>query len=59
MLFTDTYIIPQLSTADENKEYQCEVFIDTESPVIATGNVILNVTGKHIVTAHIYIDNCT
>ena len=54
MLFTDTYIIPKLSTADENKEYQCEVFIDTESPVIATGSVILNVTGKHIVTAHIH-----
>ena len=48
MLFTDTYIIPQLSTADENKEYQCEVFIDAESPVTANDSVILNVTGKLI-----------
>ena len=45
---TDTYIIPQLSTVDENREYQCEVFINTESPVIATGSVILNVTGKYV-----------
>ena len=45
---TDTYIIPQLSTVDENREYQCEVFINTESPVIATGSVILNVTGKYM-----------
>ena len=54
MLFTDTYIIPKLSTADEKKEYKCEVFIDTESPVLATGSVTLNVTSKHIVTAHIH-----
>ena len=47
VLFTDTYIIPQLSTTDENKEYQCEVLIDTESPVISSDNVTLNITGKH------------
>ena len=45
--FTDTYTISQLSTTDENKEYQCEVSIDAQSPVTATGRVILNVTGKH------------
>ena len=54
LLFTDTYTIPQLSTADENKEYQCEVLIDTESPVIATGSVTLNITGKYIVIVHAY-----
>ena len=47
LLFTDTYIIPQLSTADENREYLCEIMVDTEPPVRATGSVILNVTGKH------------
>ena len=57
MLFTDTYIIPQLSTADENKEYQCEVFIDAESPVTANDSVILNVTGKHIVISHALNNN--
>ena len=48
MLFTDIHVIPQLNTTDENKEYQCEVFINTELPVIATDSVILNVTGKHV-----------
>ena len=46
VLFTDTYIIPQLSTADENEEYQCWVFIDALSPITANNSVILNVTGK-------------
>ena len=57
MLFTNTYIIPQLSTTDENKEYQCEVFIDTDSPVIASDSVILNVTGKYvaILLLHTYL----
>ena len=50
VLFTDTYVFPQLSTADENRECQCQVSIDTESPVMATDVVILNVTGKHIIT---------
>ena len=50
VLFTNTYTIPQLTTADESKEYQCGIFIDTESPVTATYNVILNVTGKNIVS---------
>ena len=47
MIFRDTYIITQLSTADENKEYQCEVSIDTQSPVTANDSVRLNVTGKY------------
>ena len=47
MIFTDTYIIQQLSTADENEEYQCEVFINAHSPITATDSVILNVTGKY------------
>ena len=45
---TDIYTIQQLSTADENREYQCEVSINTESPVKATGSVTLNVTGMFI-----------
>ena len=48
VLFTNTYIIPQLSTANENEKYQCEVLINTDSPVIANDSVILNVTGKYI-----------
>ena len=47
LLLTDTYIIPQLSTADENKEYVCEISLDTEPLVNATSSVVLHVTGKH------------
>ena len=59
LLFTNTYSIPQLTTADENKEYQCEVFIDTETPVIATNIVMLNVTGKNIIIIHKIMRICT
>ena len=40
------YTIPQLSTADEGKVYQCEVVISTNSPIMATGQVTLDVNGK-------------
>ena len=46
VLFTNSYIIPQLSTADEDRAYQCELFIDAKLPVTATKSVTLNVTGK-------------
>ena len=39
------HIIPQLSTADDGKVYQCEVVINTSPPVMATGSVTLDVTG--------------
>ena len=48
VLFRDTYIISQLSTADENREYHCEVSIETRPPVSANDNVTLNVTGKYL-----------
>ena len=41
-MYTDTYTISQLST---NDEYQCEVVINTNPLVIATGSVTLNVMG--------------
>ena len=50
--FTDTYTIPQLSTTDENKEYQCEIIVNTHSSIATTGRVILNVSGKCIIIAH-------
>ena len=43
--FTDFYTIPELSTADENASYQCEVYIDAELPAKAADSVSLNVTG--------------
>ena len=56
VFFTSTYVIPQLSTADEGRECQCEIVIDTNSSVTATDVVTLNVTGKNTITyANIYL----
>ena len=46
VLFTETYTIPQLSTSDEGRTITCDVFINAMTPVTATDNVTLNVTGK-------------
>ena len=43
-IYTSTYTIPQLSTLDDGRVYQCEVVINTSPPVMATGSVTLNVT---------------
>jgi len=41
VMYTDTYTISQLNTTDDSSEYQCEVVINTNPPVLATGSVIL------------------
>ena len=43
-IYTSTYTIPQLSTTDDGKVYQCEVVINTSPLVMATGSVTLDVT---------------
>ena len=43
--FTDYYIISQLTTADEDISYQCEVLIDANLPTKAVESISLNVTG--------------
>ena len=45
-VYTDYYIIPQLSIADNNSLYTCEVIINRSPLITATGNITLNVTGK-------------
>ena len=42
-VYTDHYIIPQLSDADNNSLYICEV---RSQLISATGNITLNITGK-------------
>ena len=46
VVYTDTYIISQLNTTDDGREYQCEVVINTSPPVMATGSVTLDVMGE-------------
>jgi len=43
-IYSSTYAIPQLSTIDDGRVYQCEVVINTSPPVMATGSVTLDVT---------------
>ena len=46
VMYSDTYNISQLTTTDDGREYQCEVVINASPPVMATGNVILDVMGE-------------
>jgi len=46
LVYSFTYTIPLLSTADDGRVYQCEVVINTSPPIMATGSVILDVTGN-------------
>ena len=43
-VYSAAYTIPQLSTTDDGRVYQCEVVINTSPPVMATGSVTLDVT---------------
>lgn len=45
--YSASAIIPELTTDDEGRPYQCEVVINSNPPVITANNVTLNVTGKH------------
>ena len=46
VLYADIYIIPQLSTTDEGRNFQCEMSINATSLVKVSNDVTLNVTGK-------------
>ena len=45
--YTSTYIIPQLSTLDDGRVYNCEIVINITPPVAATGSIELDVIGKY------------
>ena len=44
--YTDHYIIPQLSNADNNSLYICKVIVNRSQLISTTGNITLNITGK-------------
>ena len=44
-IYSALYTIPLLRTTDDGRVYQCEVVINTNPPVLATGSVTLDVTG--------------
>ena len=43
--YTDYYDVVQLNTSDDGRVYQCEVFVNTSPPLMADGNVTLDVNG--------------
>ena len=52
-VYTDYYIIPQLSITDNNSLYTCEVIINRSPLTSATGNITLDVTGR--LTVYTYL----
>ena len=50
VVYTDYYIIPQLSIADNNSLYTCEVIINSSRLISANGTLTLNITGKFTIT---------
>ena len=49
-VYTDYHITPQLSIADNNSFYTCEVIINSSPLISSTGNIKLNITaGKFTV----------
>ena len=46
LVYTDTYIISQLNTTDDDKVIKCEVVINRSTLITATDNITLDVIGK-------------
>jgi len=46
IMYTDTYTISQLNTSDDEREYQCEVVINTSPPVMINTSISLDVMGE-------------
>ena len=44
--YTSTYIIPQLSTLDDGRVYNCEIVINSNPAVSDTGRIELDIIGK-------------
>ena len=56
LVYTDTYNIAQLVTIDDGRMIHCEVVINTNPPVITSGDIILDVTGM-LELQHTYFKN--
>ena len=45
-VYTDTYTISLLTTSDDDKVYQCEVVINSNTTVTTNNSITLDVTGE-------------
>ena len=48
LAYTNSYTISKLNTTDDGRVIQCEIVINTSPSVMATNNVIMNVTGERV-----------
>ena len=55
LVYTHSYTISPLSTTDDGRVIQCEVVINTSPLVMATGSIILDVTGEYCITLYLAI----
>jgi len=56
LVYSDTYNITQLVTTDDGRVIRCEVVINTNPPVIASDDIVLDVTGM-LELQHTYFKN--
>ena len=49
LVYTNSYTISQLNITDDGRVIQCEVVINASPPVVANGDITLDVTGMHII----------
>ena len=52
-VYTDYYIIPQLSITDNNSLYTCEVIINRSPLISASSNFTLYITGNYVSYSYI------
>ena len=57
-VYTNSYIIPELSTTDDGRMIQCKVVINATSPVNFTGNITLDVMGEYTIVTYMMILIC-
>ena len=46
LVYTNSYTVSQLSTDDEDRDYWCEVVINSDPTITSSANVTLDVSGK-------------
>lgn len=47
-VFVTFYEIPQVTTADEGRVYQCQISINQNPPLMSESSIALDVTGKFL-----------
>ena len=57
-VYTDTYTISLLTTSDDDKVYQCEVVVNSNTIVTTNDSITLDVTGEYITPLTIPYNKC-